>query len=828
MRDDFEKELRSHIEHEADALMTEGAEPARARAEAHRRFGNITASVERRWESRRWMPGERLLQDLRFAFRWMRRAPGFVAVTVFSLAAGIGANTAIFSTADQLLRRPLPVRDPHELRIVLRDSGSLSYPLYQALSRQTVFEEMTAAGGASRLYDIRLEGQESPLAARVQDVDVSYFRVLGVPLAFGRGLAADGEAVVSHSFWRDRMQADPAATGRSVWAAGAQFRVVGVAAREFASDAPGSPTDIWTPIDPARRISPRENFLKIYGRIRPGVTNDRAAAELSALYRSYLGDPVEKPHMLVSNGSGGWRGVGRFLAQPVTMLTWMAALLLLLACLNVANLLLARASARRPEIAARLALGCGRSRLMRQLLTESLLLSGLGAVAGVVVARLGADWMGSLLSLANEDIAVPASLDSRVLFFCAAIAIVSGLVFGIMPAWRASRLNLAGRGSRHRFTVARALLAAQAAISMVLLTGTAMLGRSVWNLLQAPTGMDSASAVIAEVNSLMAVRKPVSKEMMMGLIGRLESSPGVERASLSLFAPLTRSNSDSLFQREDGTEKGMRQTWMMPGYFEALGIRMMRGRTFDISEDAGSAVVLSARAARILFPDSDPLGKIVRGHRGRDPRRVVGIVEDARFDGPRRDPVPMVYEPLAGSGFGFFSVEARVRGDAAAALPGIRKVLEEERQIVRSIRTLPAQIEQTAATDIAVARLSAALGLLSLLVAGIGLHGTMTYTVARRTREIGVRVALGSTGRAILAKVIGEAALIVSAGICAGVPLAIAGRPIVERFLFGVERTDLASFAAAAAILLTVALLAALVPAVRASRVNPVEALRTE
>lgn len=481
MREDFEDEVRSHIEHEAGELVAGGADPASARAEAHRRFGNVTATTERRWESRRWMPGERLLQDLRFAFRWMRRAPGFVAVTVFSLAAGIGANTAIFSTADQLLRRPLPVRDPGELRIVMRDDGSLSYPLYQALSRQTVFTEMTAAGGANRMHDIRVEGGTNALAARVQDVDGSYFRVLGVPLTFGRGLEADGEAVVSHAFWSDRMQADPAIAGRSVWAAGAQFRVVGVAAPAFKSDAPGSPTDIWTPVNLERRISPRENFLKIYGRIRPGVSNKQAAAELSALYRAYLGDKTGKPLMFVSDGSGGWRGVGRFLTQPVKLLTWMAALLLLLACLNVANLLLARASARRSEIAARLALGCGRSRLMRQLLTESLLLSGLGAVAGFVAARMGADWMGSLLALANEDIVVEASLDTRVLVFCVAVAIVSGLTFGIIPAWRASRLNLAERAAQTLmyFSPIAARRATSSRASRTLAMGGVSIGKSV-------------------------------------------------------------------------------------------------------------------------------------------------------------------------------------------------------------------------------------------------------------------------------------------------------------------------------------------------------------
>ncbi len=768
----------------------------------------------------------------------MSRSPGFTAAVAISFGLGIGANTALFSVGEELLRKPLPVPRPAELRIAMKDEGSLSYPLYRALEPQAVFSAMTAAGGSNLLYDARIDSYDSPAAARVQETTWNYFEALGVRIAAGRGFTRDAEAtvtaeaVVSHGFWLRYLRGEAGALGAIIRIEGVPYTIVGAAERGFRGDAPGSPADVWTTILPERRAK-NQNFLKVYGRVRPGVSNQQASDDLSRLFREFSRDA--KARMTVNDGSRGWLGVGRLVEKPLTLLTWMAGLLLALACLNVANLLLARGASRSREILARLALGCGRWRLARQLLTESLLLAGIGALAGLAIAAVGAPALGQLLVYGNQDLSAEPGVDWRVLGFAALCAVACAALAGAAPAWTAARSSLAAgsRSGGSNPAWGRALLVAQVALSMVLVTGAVLLGRGLIKLTSVDTGFEEARAIVAEVHSFNTLKKVMPREKALDLLAKLRALPGVESASLSLFAPMTRSTNTTNFQA-DGRRVNLRGFYPTPDYFRTLGLAIVRGRGFTLADDAAkeNTILLSVSAAKALFGSEDCTGKTVRPWKGGDnwgqPREVVGIVEDARFDGWRREPARAFYEPLFGAAYGFLSVELRAASPFAALAPEIRKTLEAEGVPVRSIRTLRQQAERAAAADFAVTRLATLLALLALVVAAVGVHAVMAHGVSRRTHEIGVRKAIGAESRSVLLGLIRDAAMVAAAGAAVGIPAAVFCSKWISSFLFGMEPTDPWSYAAAGLLLIACAAAAALGPATRAARVDPATALRSE
>jgi len=835
--------------------------------------------------------------DIRLAFRSGVKSPGFVLTAVASIGLGIGASTAMFTLVDQVLLRALPVRNPRELVQVTfagprpgsnrGDDTELSYPMYAALrDGNEVFSGMFSRCG----YAFQVGESVQPERVAGELVSGTYFPVLGVRPAAGRLLSEDDDrdpgghavAVLSHAFWTSRFGADPGAVGRSMAINGHPYTIVGVAQEGFDGIELGRRTQVFVPMMMKAQVTPGWNALderlyrwvRVFGRLRPGVTSEQARNALEPLFRSQLqldlddrgfaGFPAgvrqryARNELVMLPAAHGRSSFRRSLTTPLWVLMGAAAGVLLIACGNVANLLLARGAARGREMAVRLALGATRRRLVQQLLAESLLLALAGGLAGLALAAFAAPLGLSFFGEPETPAPVSTSPDLRVLAFALAVSTLTALGFGLAPALHSTRPDVAPTlkdetrsvlGGRARLR--KALVASQVAVSLLLLIGAGLFLRTVRNLLAVDVGFEARRLISFTVDpSLNGYPPPATKQFAKALLERLSAAPGVASASLASVR-LLEGNQQTVDVRIEGHpaigDEDMEQLWnpVGPGYFRTMGIPVVRGREFDERDESTGAdgpaggppfrvVVVNERFAKRYFGAADPIGRRIGF--GADPNRpmpieIVGVVRDSKYTGVRDDTQRQLFFPyLEEASPRSFTVYVRTSRPPEAAFATVRQVVRQldPNLPVAAPRTLEQQVARSLGRERLVATMSAVFGALATLLAVVGLYGVMACGVARRTREIGVRMALGAQAADIRWMVIRESLALAAAGIALAVPAAAGLGRLVASQLYGVAANDPLTVAAAVALLGAVSLLAGLPPSARAARVEPTTALRYE
>jgi predicted permease len=818
-----------------------------------------------------------LLQDARYGLRTLAKSPGFTAVGVLTLALGIGANTAIFTVFDAVLLRMLPVHEPEKLLLVAQMTpegfDSLTYPIFRELrDRQTVLSGMFASAGQHTVYRAALSGPGgvAPIdPLNVTIVSGEYFSVLGVQAIAGRVFTREDDrvpgghpvAVISYGFWEQQFGRSPAAVGAQLQLRETMFTIIGVTPRGFYGEAVGESPDLWVPTMMQPQLA-GQNFLdtnfatwlKAFGRLKPGVELELAQAELTALLQQIRTSPdaptrsgLTRPtdwHIELQPGGQGWHGWRRAFSKTLWVLMGMVSLVLVLACCNIANLLLSRATGRRREIAIRLAVGCGRGRLVRQLLTESVLLALVGGTAGLYLAWFGSGLLVQLVSDPNEPFLLELQLDARLLAYTFGISVLTGVLFGLLPALQARAVSLdaalrpargAGQGFREQ-RATRALVCGQVALSLFLLIMAGLLVRSLRNLHDLDPGFERHHVLLMDVHEGMLSK--AAPEVHRPLEEALRRIPGVRSASLSMIGLMQQGSWTSIItaqgiQNERGEPVRMLLNAVTPSYFETTGMRMLAGRGFEWrdTEQAARVAVINETLARELFGRQDPLGKLVSQSKEFEPGKaleVVGVVADAKYHNLREEARGIVYLPLAQAGQTFLSVELRTAGEPLAVAQAAREALREHDILVREVKTLEEQAGRTISQERMLASLGGFFGLVALTLASIGLYGVLSTAVARRTNEIGLRLALGARRGDVLGLWLREAGVLVAIGIVLGLPAALAATRWIESFLFGLTPTDPLTIAGAIVVLAFVAALAAYLPARRAAHLDPMEALRYE
>jgi len=834
---------------------------------------------------------ETFWQDVRYGFRVLRASPGFAAVAVLSLALGIGANTSIFSVVNAALLRPLPVTQPDQLVFVFNGSltnpySTSSYPDYvDYRDKNEVFSEFLTY--SSITMSARADDQTDLISGSI--VSGNFFDALGVRAAMGRTFLPEEDAtpgthpvaVISHGMWERRFGGDPKIIGQQLTLNGHAFTIVGVAPRDFNGPEVLENNDIYVPTMMQALVRPPRGgfsgdmnpdllgqrgsrWMRMIGRLKPGVGIEQAQAAMSTIADGLAQAYPENNRNTIAT----LFPVNKVDPQAYTQLVSVAALLLavvamvlLIACANVANLLLARASARRKEIAIRLAMGASRSRLVRQLLTESVLLS----LAGGVVGLLFALWTIDLLKTATPpdgifSFTLDYKLDGRVLAFTFLLSLATGVIFGLAPALQASRPDLvpalkdeasaAARG-RRRFSLRSLLVVAQVALSLVLLIGAGLFLRSLNNAQSIDPGFNADKILDAQLNiNLLRYTKAQGREFYRQVIERIEALPGVESASLARIVPMSGGGRTSslLIQGQQGPDNVSRSEGTGPDvdnqytvntnvvglkYFSTMGIPLLQGRDFTPQDNEGGplAAIVNEAFARRHFDGEDALGKRLSFRGAQGPWiEIVGVARDIKYRTLGEAPRPTVYVPLSQNHETGMALHVRTIGDPVSVAGAVRREVQalDQNLPVTNLQPMSAVLGSSLFAARMGAVLLAIFGLLALLLAAVGLYGVMSYTVARRTREIGIRMALGAQTGNVLRLVLKEGMVLVGGGVAAGLIVAAAVTRLLASFLYGVSPLDAATFAAIPLVLALAALLATYLPARRAAKVDPMIALRYE
>ena len=884
---DLEEEMRLHLELRLWSRVDAGESFEEAQAGARRNFGNPTFLKEVSRDMWGWNWLEHFTQDLRYGVRTMLRSPGLTMVAVLSLALGIGANTAIFSLMDAVMLRRLPVQEPGQL--VLFGSGRwggstddfpnrswqlFSYPFYREIQKAN---QVFAGVGAilSLAFDVHgtVEGNSHIEEVNSELVSGTYFSVLGVKPLLGRVLTdtddqtpgASPIAVASYRWWKRRFGRDPAIVGRKLTIGSTVYTIIGVTPPEFFGTTVGQSPDLWIPLSMEKEVSPGWNGLDnkffqslyIIARLKPGVPIEQAGANVNLLFKQtlheYAGpqpskkrlDDIEHARIDLSSLSRGLSRLRRQFSEPLEILMTVVGLVLLIACANIANLLLARATARHREIAVRQALGAWRSRLVRQLLTESLLLALIGGGLGIAFASWANHLLLAMVS-GPEPLPLDVGIDARSLAFTFAVSFATALLFGTIPALRATRLMLAsslkeGRGpigAAARSPLAKALIVSQVAFSLVLLVAAGLFLRSLVKLTSVDMGFDKENVLRLQLDPGSVGYKEDARlaALYQEIEQRVAALPGVRAASISFFTFNEGSWTDPVWVQGDTSPRerpSVSHNIVGTGYFATMGIPVLVGRGFGPQDTATSTkvAVVNETMARRLFPGGSPIGRHFRiGGPKADEIEVIGVVKDAKYESLREEPQLADFIPYAQHIQYLGDFEARFSGDPKTIVSEVRRAIAEadHNLPISGITTLAEQVSQSVASQRLVARLSAFFGLLAVALACIGIYGLMSYAVTRRTSEIGVRMALGAGRVNVLWLVMREILVLAALGIAIGVPAALASNRVVSSMLFGLSPTDPAIMLAAPAILMAVAMLAGYLPARRASRVDPMVALRYE
>ncbi len=908
----MDAELRSHIENYADDLIRTGIPREEALRRARLEFGGVERVKEECRESRGIPIIESAVQDLRFAFRMLRKSPGFTAVAVLTLALGIGANTAIFSLIDAVLLRSLPVRDPQRLVVFQwtahqapNTSGSysfmscpaastsedaagsetsgnhgcsFSFPMFrQFQSLQNAFSSVTALAGNVGLT-LRSNGSASFVEGELVSGD--FFGTLGVVPALGRLLTPSDDtpgappvAVISYGYWQTAFGAEPAVVGRAIFLNNVPVTIVGVAGKEF----PGLDLDqthpIWLPLSVSPKIG-----MDLYGtiggnhptlesgddiwwvyivaRLNKGITLHRAQAATNALFQNdvlnskkNLFKAKDAPHLVLMVAPQAISGLRERFSTPLTILMIAVGLVLLVACANVAGLMLARSVTRQRELSIRLALGAGRARIARQLLTESVLLFTLGGIFAIFVSYWSVHSLVAFMSSGGLwPSHLPVHVDMRVLGFTAAVSIIAGILFGLAPAIRGTHVDstpslshaaLSGDPSQSgHLNLGGWLVIAQVALTVVALVGAGLLVRTLRNLKGVNPGFDTRNILLFRLDpTLNGYANDQSKNLYSQLLSRLESIPGVLSATYSFDSLLSGNYWDTSFKIEGESQNKEHETLGLaagPRFFETMGIPLMAGRVFTSQDFALpldsklNPAVISEAFVRKFFKGQNPIGRHITGigHLGKS-CEIVGVVADTKFQGLRSEIAPIVFIP-AGGGEGVF--EVRTAADPTTIIPAVRSTLSQldKNLPLLSIKTESEQIEKSLFQQRLIARLSSFFGGLALLLACVGLYGLLSYEVTRRTHEIGVRMALGARAPDVLRLIVSRGLGLCAVGTFLGILAALGATRYLASLLYDVHPFDPLTFGAVAALLFVVALLACYVPARRAMKVDPMVALRYE
>jgi len=884
--EDLDAELRAHLEMLTEENIRRGLSPMEARYAARREFGG----VERTKVFHRELGGlpflETLFQDVRYALRMLRKSPGFTAVVVLTLALGIGANTAIFSLMNAVLLQSLPVRNPQELVVVKylsaqseRADEDFSYPMYEALrDKSSAFDGVLARSGVS--FNATYGGQSEHATGEL--VSGNYYDVLGVRPWLGRLLSPDDDrtpgahpvAVLSYAYWQVRFAGDPSIVGKQILLDAQPMTVIGVSepgffgtdlARDPAIRVPMAMTLVFKPIPSNRMQSVRHRWLTIMARRKPDIGIAKAQAATEVVHHQVLEEQLKglgssvnahdrerilATRIQLDDGSQGFAHLRDEMQRPLVSMFGVTALVLLVACANLANLLLARSAKRCKEVAVRLAIGAGSGRLIRQWLTESILLGLLGGATGILFAYwLKTGLIHFLPAEFSTTLRVP--LDARVLGFLAVASVCTGILFGLAPALQISRssvtaamhgeASLASPGERV-FSLRNALVFLQVALSLPLLIGAGLFLHSLRNLRGVDTGFVKENVFLANLNPAL---NGYSTERIRGLyhdlLVRLRALPQVRAASFTSSSAISGGwGQEGVrvegYQPRQDEDMSPNAAITSPGYFASLGIPFIAGRDFTDQDNAGrqKVVIINQSFARYFFGDANPIGK--RISTDDDPKapldmEIIGVVRDSKYVNLREKPRRHFYTAMAQEPHLFdMTLQVRTAEDPRGIGDLVRAQVHDldPNLPLYATTTLEIQIDDSLTSERLLTWLSSLFGIVATLLASIGLSGVIAFSVARRTREIGIRVALGAQGGDVLRMVVSQTALSVGAGMAVGLAMAYALSRLMAGMLYEVGATDPRSYAAASLLLAVVAALAAYLPARRATQVDPVTALRYE
>lgn len=893
--EDLDDEIAYDLALDTEERVRSGLSHEEAERSSRRDFGNAAMVKESMRDAWVWTSFERLLQDARYALRTFRKNPVFTAVAALSLALGIGANTVIYSFMDAILLRALPVDRAGELVIlnwqtkgmphVVRGlsgtwygdrtigftSGTYPYPAFEFLrANNDVLADMFGFVGLGR-RNVIVQGQSELVAGL--SVSGAFFSGLGVTPAAGRligdnddRMTAEPVAVLSHGYWQRRFGADPRAIGQSILIDNKPYTIAGVSQPGFTGVNPGGRVDFFVAMrnvhlatasaDTQRRFLDKNFYwVDLMGRLRPGVAFAQANAELNAKFRQFVEatattaeEKADLPASRLIPGGSGTDSLRRQYTQPLYVLMTFVCLILAIGCANIASLLLARASARRREIAVRLSLGASRMRLIRQLLTESMLLSLAGGALGLAVAANGIRFLTWLLSNGRTDFTLNAELNWPVLGFTLALSLVSGLIFGLAPAFQATRVEVtpALKESRvsdapARLRFGRVLVVAQIALSLLLVVAASLFVRSLSALNSVELGFNRDNLALFSLNA-----KPVGYEgaalasFYEKLRMRLSTLPGVRAVSMSDFALVSGAGAERGVRipgmpASRSREAGTSALKVGPGFFSAMQIPVVLGREIQERDTAASArvAVVNQTFVRKYFPNQNPVGRRFGTEDENTPEiEIIGVARDSQYNSLKRKISPVVFTPYTMElrGIGGMTFEVRTQGDALALASTLPTVVREAdpRVPISNVGTQSRVIDQTISQERTFALLCTCFAILALLISCIGLYGTMAYTVARRTGEIGIRMALGARRGGVIWTILREVLRLATAGVVIGLTAAWAGARFIESLLYGVRRDDPLAITTSVLILAAASLLAGYVPAVRASRIDPSAALRHE
>jgi len=872
--EELDTEIRSHLDEAIRDRIARGETPDEARANALREFGNVGLVKEVTRAMWGWASLERLLQDLRFGVRMLRKNPGVTALIALSLMLGIAATTTIFSVVNALLIAPPPVERPDELWQVwlanLQSSSAMkryrtmTYPSLQFLrEHQQSFQALGAMNIEPQTVTWNHDG--TGVAVQCQTVTGNYFELCGVQAERGRTFAPDEDrtsgthpvTLVSHEFWQQKLGARPDVIGQPMTINGTALTIIGVAPPRFTGAIGVVAPDIWIPFAMAPTIFREPELLTNHGRnayvglgrVKPGVTTAQAEAELNSLMQR-LAEAQPNPNQTLRIGLQPSLAVPAHARGMIAGFTGilMAAVMfvLLIACANAANLLLARAATRRAEMAVRAALGASRGRLIRQLLTESVLLAGLGGIGGVLLTT----WIAPLLvRLLPEKLPMRLTLamDWRVVTFAAVVSLATGLIFGLAPAWRSAQLDLtttlnaSGRkASARNSRLSRVLVVAQMAVCLILLIAGTLCLRSLMKARELDLGFQPTGRALARVDlSDFGYQDAEQQAFYARWLERTAALPGVKSVSLAHRLPLgTGSSSMAVSPAERPLSPEENRTTInvfcvAPGYFATMGTALLQGREFNQRDRAGAPLValLNETAAARYWPGENPIGRrLVINSSTRETVEVVGLVSNGKYLSLSEEPTPVLFLNFLQRPAAEFTLVAHVAGDAQAALAAIRQLTKEldARLALTQMATLNEYLKLALFPMRTSALLLGILGGVALLLAASGLFGVIAYSVAQRTHEVGIRLALGAQQGQIVRQIIREGMLLAGWGIALGLSGAFALTRLMQSMLFNVSATDPSTFVVIAVVLTLVSLAACWIPARRAAKVDPMIALRHE